>query len=101
MAEMATKTARTRSKTKSARIEARATEEESRVIARAAKLLNATVSSFVVEAAVEKAETVVARADHTMMPAAQFDEMIAALDDTTPIPELESLAALPRRITRR
>lgn len=80
---------------------ARATEEESRVIARAAKLLNATVSSFVVEAAVEKAETVVARADHTMMPAAQFDEMIAALDDTTPIPELESLAALPRRITRR
>ncbi|NCD18868.1 MAG: DUF1778 domain-containing protein [Actinobacteria bacterium] len=86
---------------KSQRIEARVTEDDARVIARAATLLNASVSSFVVEAALEKAETVVARADRTIMPAAQFDEMIAALDDPTPVPALVDLIDRPRRITHR
>ena len=86
---------------KSQRIEARVTEDDAQVIARAATILNASVSSFVVNAAVEKAETVVARADHTIMPAAQFDEMIAALDDPAPIPELRALTARPGRVTRR
>lgn len=86
---------------KSQRIEARVTEDDAQVIARAATILNASVSSFVVNAAVEKAETVVARADHTIMPAAQFDEMIAALDDSAPIPELRALTARPGRVTRR
>ncbi|HZL06487.1 MAG TPA: DUF1778 domain-containing protein [Coriobacteriia bacterium] len=72
-----------------------------RLIARAARLLNASVSSFVVGAALEKAETVVARADRTIMPAAQFDEMIAALDDPAPVPELVALIARPRRISHR
>ncbi|MDR1077379.1 MAG: DUF1778 domain-containing protein [Propionibacteriaceae bacterium] len=89
-----------RPKRKSERIEARATEAEAEVIARAARLLNATVSSFVVGAAVEKAETVVARADHTVMPAAQFDDMIAALDEATPVPALVALAARRRRVVR-
>lgn len=77
---------RSTAKRKSQRIEARVTEDDARVIARAATLLNASVSSFVVDAALEKAETVVARADHTIMPAAQFEEMITALDDPTPVP---------------
>jgi len=86
---------------KSQRIEARVTEDDAQVIARAATILNASVSSFVVSAAVEKAETVVARTDHTIMPAAQFDEMIAALDDSAPVPELVALTARPRRVNRR
>lgn len=92
---------RSTAKRKSQRIEARVTEDDARVIARAATLLNASVSSFVVDAALEKAETVVARADRTIMPAAQFDEMIAALDDPTPVPELVALINRPRRITHR
>lgn len=98
---MAVPGTRTRSKTKSQRLEARATEDEAAVIARAAELLNATISSFVVEAAVEKAETVVARAERTLMPAAQFDAMIAALDDSSVVPEIVDLASRPRRVARR
>lgn len=92
---------RTKSKTKSERIEARATADEAAVIARAAELMNSTVSSFVVDAAVAKAETVVARAEHTVMPAAQFDAMIAALDDDTAVPEIVELASRPRGVARR
>ena len=91
---------RTKTRTKSERLEARATADEAAVIARAAELLNASVSSFVVDAAVEKAETIVARAQRTLMPAAQFDAMIAALDDTTVVPEIVELASQPRRIAR-
>lgn len=91
---------RTKMKTKSARLEARATEDQAAVIARAAELLNATVSSFVVDAAVEKAETVVARSQRTLMPAAQFDAMIAALDDTAVVPQIVDLASRPRRVRR-
>lgn len=86
---------------KSERIEARATVDEAAVIMRAAELTKSTVSSFVVGAAVAKAETVVARAEHTLMPAAQFDAMIAALDEDTPVPEVVELASRPRRIARR
>ena len=92
---------RSKVKRKSQRIEARVTEDDARVIARAATLLNASVSSFVVDAALEKAETVVARADRTIMPAAQFEEMVSALDDPTPVPELVALINRPRRITHR
>lgn len=92
---------RTRAKTKSERLEARATEDEAAVIVRAAALLNSTVSSFVVTAAVEKAETIVARAERTLMPAAEFDAMIAALDDPTPVAELSELASRTGRIQRR
>lgn len=98
---MPTTATRTKAKTKSERLEARATEDEAAVIARAAELLNATVSSFVVGAAVEKAETIVARAERTLMPAEQFDAMIAALDDATPVPEIVELASRPRRVARR
>jgi len=97
---MSVTTERTRAKTKSQRIEARVTQSDAQVIARAATLLNESVSAFVVGAAVEKAETVVARADRTIMPAEQFDEMIAALDDPAPIPQIVALASRTRRITR-
>jgi uncharacterized protein (DUF1778 family) len=87
--------------TRSQRIEARVTEDDAEIIARAASLSNESVSTFVVGAAVEKAATVVARADRTVMSAAQFDEMVAALDDPTPIPAIVALATRSRRIARR
>ena len=71
------------------------------MIARAAQLLNKTVSAFTVGAAVEKAENVVAGAGTTIMPAEQFDSMIAALDDPTPIPQIEALVQRSRRIDLR
>ncbi|MCL2463486.1 MAG: DUF1778 domain-containing protein [Micrococcales bacterium] len=92
---------RPRTRTRSQRIEARVTEDDAQVIGRAATLLNESVSAFVVGAAVEKAATVVARSDRTIMPAEQFDEMIAALDDATPVPQLVALASRARRIQRR
>jgi len=85
---------------RSRRIEARATEDDARLIARAAQLLNKTVSAFTVSAAVEKAESIVARTETTIMPAVQFDTMIAALNDPTPIPEISTLARAPRLIER-
>lgn len=85
---------------RSRRIEARATEDDARLIAHAAQLLNKTVSAFTVSAAVEKAENIVARAEATIMPAEQFDAMIAALDDPTPIPQIEDLARRSYRIER-
>jgi len=85
---------------RSRRIEARATEDDARLIAHAAQLLNKTVSAFTVSAAVEKAENIVARAEATIMPAEQFDAMIAALDDPTPIPQIEALARRSHRIER-
>ncbi len=94
-------TDRTRARTKTHRIGARVTEDDAQAIARAARLLNESVSGFVVTAAVEKAENVAARADRTIMPAAEFDEMIMALDDPTPIPEIAALASRTPRITRR
>jgi uncharacterized protein (DUF1778 family) len=86
---------------RSRRIEARVTEPDADVIAQAAALLGESVSMFIVGAAVEKALTVVARADVTIMPAEQFDAMIAALDDPTPLPRIAAQAAGRRRITRR
>ena len=59
-----------------------------------------TVSAFTVSAAVEKAENIVARAESTIMPAQQFDAMIAALDDPTPIPQIVALANRSHRIDR-
>ena len=52
-------------------------------------------------AAVEKAENTAARAHVTMMPAEQFDLMVNALDDSTPIPELVALAHKPQRIIQK
>lgn len=94
-------TERARTRTKTHRIEARVTEDAASIITRAAALVNASVSSFVMDAALEKAETVVTRADRTIMPAEQFDAMISALDDPTPVPQIVRLAARPRQITRR
>lgn len=72
--------------TKTRRMEQRIDEDTDVLLSKAAALTHESVSAFVVRSARDEAARVLARSDLTMMPAAQFDEMLAALD------------AAPRRI---
>lgn len=83
-----------------ARLEARIDAELDDLIIQAAQRLNVTKTTFVADAVREAALRVIARADVTLMAAEVFDQMIASLDVADESPELEELAALPRRITR-
>ncbi|MCW2944832.1 MAG: hypothetical protein JWR24_1549 [Actinoallomurus sp.] len=82
---------------KDRRIEMRADANAERLIARAAAALGESVSSFVLRAAQEEARRVLASPDVTLMPAEQFDELIAALDEPDEIPALRQATARPRR----
>jgi uncharacterized protein (DUF1778 family) len=82
---------------KTDRIEVRTDETTGELIRRAAELSRASTSQFIIAAAVDRAEAVVARADVTLMPAVQFDAMIEAIDRANPMPNLARAAAAPRR----
>ncbi|WP_433610005.1 DUF1778 domain-containing protein [Dactylosporangium sp. CA-139114] len=86
---------------KTERIEMRATPEEHELILQAASLSHTSASAFVLEAARAAANRVLARADVTLMPEDQYEELLAALDQPTEIPNLAGLAAKPRRFRRR
>lgn len=81
---------------RSARIELRADPEREERIRRAASLLHQSVSSFVLDAAAERADTVLAEAARTVVPAEFFDELWSALE-AAPRPN----AALERRAGKR
>ncbi len=83
-----------------ARLEARIDAELDDLIVEAAEQLNITKTAFVTDAVRNAALKVIARADVTMMAPEVFDSMMASLDVADESPELESLAALPRRITK-
>ncbi|MCL2454600.1 MAG: DUF1778 domain-containing protein [Micrococcales bacterium] len=85
---------------RSRRIEARIDPESDDVIAHAAALTHESKSAFMVRTAREAAERVLARADVTLMPAEQFDQMMASLDDAEPLPVLARAAAAPRVVRR-
>ena len=80
------------------RLDARADEETHALVQEAAAITGETVSSFVVTAARDRAEKIVARADRTIMPAEQFDAMVAALGGPTSNLKLQELLAKPSRI---
>lgn len=86
--------------TKSQRIEMRTDPESEARIAKAAKIAHQSVSAFVLEAATLAADQVLARVDHTVMPADQFDTLMAALDQPDEAPTLARAARRPRRFTR-
>jgi uncharacterized protein (DUF1778 family) len=66
----------------------------------AAAFEHKTVTEFVMGAAADRAEEVLAA--QTVVPSEYFDQLLAALDaPDEPMPELERLAARPRRFTRR
>jgi uncharacterized protein (DUF1778 family) len=74
---------------KTRRLEARIDQSTEERLRRAASLARQTTSAFVVEAALERADWVLARADRVLMPDADFDRLLEALDrPPAPAPEL-------------
>ena len=83
-----------------ARLEARIDAELDDLITQAAQTQGVSKTAFVSDAARAAALKVIARADVTVMAVEVFDQMMASIDVADESPELEELAALPRRITQ-
>jgi uncharacterized protein (DUF1778 family) len=87
---------------RTSRIELRTDQDRERRIRYAAELENRSVSAFVLDAAAERAEEVIASASSTTVPSDFFDQLWKALD--TPgesSPALERRAAAERQIEQR
>lgn len=80
---------------KTARIELRAEPEQEERIRVAARLVNQSMTAFMVTAAVERADEVIAKWTTTTVPADFFDDLLAALD--APSERNEALSAAVRR----
>lgn len=85
---------------KSERVEARLTPDERERIHRAADFEGQSVSSFMVAAAVEKADEVISEHTVTRVPADYFDQLLQALDDPGPAPQLRRAARRARQRPR-
>jgi len=79
----------------------RADAESEALITAAAAACRVSVSTFVLEAATEEAGRVLGRSDLTLMPADQFDALIAALDQPDEASRLAEAAQGRRRYARR
>src|ERR1039458_7523547 len=66
---------------KTARIEVRTDPEREALLKQAASLTNQPLTSFVLDAAEQRAKEVVAEANTTVVPSTFFDELLLALDD--------------------
>lgn len=86
--------------TRSERIEARLSADERARIERAARFEGRSLSSFIVEAAVERADQILAEPTVTVVPADYFDRLVAALDEPGPAPRLGRAADHVRRNRR-
>ena len=67
--------------TRTERVEARVAPELNKRIRFAASLEDTSVSAFIVDAAVAKADQVIAESTETILPADYFDNLITALDE--------------------
>ena len=80
--------------TRTERIEARVEPDRAERIRFASSLMHTSVSGFMVEAASEKAEQVIAEASYSTIPADFFNNLLAALDEPAqPIQALQGAAA--------
>ena len=79
----------------------RITAERKRKLQAAAELQDVKLTSFVVSAAEEKADRVIAEHSTTTVPADYFEALYKSLDSAEPNPALAALAARPRRVTQR
>lgn len=84
--------------TKAERLEARLTATERKQIEQAAALAGESVSSFVVLAALDRADVLVREQASTVVPAAYFDRLVASLDEPDEAP---GLARAARKAERR
>ena len=88
--------------TRTSRIELRADPEREQRIRYAAELEHQSVSAFVLDAAAERAEQVIAAASSTVVPSEFFDRLWEALDTVPqPSPALARRSASDRRVTQR
>lgn len=85
---------------KSDRIEARLSPDERERILRAAEFEGTSVSSFMVTAAVEKADQLISEHTVTQVPADYFDQLLQALDEPGPAPQLRRAARRARQRSR-
>jgi uncharacterized protein (DUF1778 family) len=83
---------------KAERLEARLTPTQRKQIEHAAAVAGESVSSFVVLAALERAEIVVTERAATVVPADYFDRLVGSLDDPD---EASGLARAGRAARRR
>ena len=82
---------------KTERIEARVDPDSAERIRHASELMHTSVSGFVIAAATEKAESVIAEHAYTLVPDDYFDRLLAALDEPIePMPKLAAAAAKQR-----
>ena len=88
--------------TRTSRIELRADPERERRIRYAADLEHQSLSAFVLDAAAERAEQVIASASATAVPSDFFDQLWEALDAPgRPSPTLQERARAQRRVEQR
>lgn len=80
--------------TRTDRVEARVEPERAERIRFASTLLHQSMSSFMVDAAADRAEQVIADHAYTAVPSDYFDKLLAALDEPAqPIPALARAVA--------
>ena len=85
---------------KTDRLETRLSPDERDRIERAASVAGVSVSAFMVGAAVDHADEVIAAATTTIVPADYFDGLLGALDEGEPAPQLAKAAKRSRRTAR-
>jgi uncharacterized protein (DUF1778 family) len=85
---------------KTERVEVRVARQAHEQIIAAAHTVHETTSEFMRNAALDRADKILALSSRTLMPAEQFDSMIQALDMADHAPNLEKLAEQPRLFSR-
>jgi uncharacterized protein (DUF1778 family) len=85
---------------KSERLEARVSPEQRAQLEWAASLAGTSVSTFVIDAAVERAEELTAAQLATTVPGDYFDRLVAALDSPGEAPTLARAARQARQRPR-
>lgn len=86
---------------KTERFEIRLAEERRNQIKEAAAAIGETETEFVRNAAIERADRILALSSRTLMPAEQFDAMIRSLDIPDEATGLAEIVARPRRFIRK
>jgi uncharacterized protein (DUF1778 family) len=86
---------------KTERVEARLSADQRNRIEQAAQFAGESMSSFMVNAAVDRADEVIAAQTSTVVPAKYFEALLAALDEPPePSPRLAAAAKRARRHRR-
>jgi uncharacterized protein (DUF1778 family) len=85
---------------KTHRVEARVSPDQRERIERAVSAVGQSPSEFVVDAAVQRADEVIAAATSTVVSSDYFDELLAALDQPESATRLAAAAERARRSAR-